>query len=259
MITSLVNKSHAVMKYTTANKYDFKAQTSVLIVDDDYRIRDLLKRFLKKSGYFSILAQNAEMAIHCLETFQFDIVIVDVMMPRIDGFELTEIISNRFKVPVFMLTARTDINDKLNGFKVGADDYLTKPFEPEELLVRIKAITRRSSKGAVEDESQPVNNDEFFLDLEKQILRINGNSIGLTANEIALLNVFNKYRNIVLSRDEIINELNRADYFQASGKKIINDRLIDLQITRLRKKIEPNPTHPVYLKTVRGFGYKLLL
>ena len=89
MITSLVNKSHTVMKHTTANKYDFKAQTSVLIVDDDYRIRDLLKRFLKKSGYFSILSQNAEMAIHSLETFQFDIVIVDVMMPRIDGFELS--------------------------------------------------------------------------------------------------------------------------------------------------------------------------
>ena len=120
-----------------------------------------------------------------------------------------------------MLTARTDINDKLNGFKVGADDYLTKPFEPEELLVRIKAITRRSSKGAFEDKSQPVNNDEFFLDLEKQILRINGNSIGLTANEIALLNVFNKYRNIVLSRDEIINELNRADYLHQVKRSLM--------------------------------------
>ena len=143
------------------------------------------------------------------------------------------------------------------AFSLGADDYLTKPFEPEELLVRIKAITRRSSKGAVEDKSQPVNNDEFFLDLEKQILRINGNSIGLTTNEIALLNVFNKYKNIVLSRDEIINELNRADYFQASGKKIINDRLIDLQITRLRKKIEQDPKNPKYLQTIRGEGYVL--
>ena len=241
------------------NKLNPIPQFSVLIVDDDYRIRNLLKRFLKKNDYTVISAHNADLAISYLQTFKFDIVVADVMMPGKDGFELTKIISDRFKVPVFLLTALTEMNNKLYGFNSGADDYLTKPFEPEELLVRMKAIIRRQMLNLKSPQNDSLNEEGFYLDLDKQILRVSGNNISLTSSEIALLCVFNKHKNKVLSRDEIVEELNSNNKSSVSGKKILNNRLIDLQITRLRKKIEPIPTRPVYLKTVRGFGYKLLL
>ena len=239
--------------------YKKECKNSVLVVDDDYRIRNLLKRFLSKNNYMSVSAQNYNTAINFLETFIFDIVIVDVMMPGKDGFELTKIIGERFQVPVFMLTARTDINDKLQGFRSGADDYLTKPFEPEELLVRIKAIIRRNKSSMPKRPRKNLNYAEFVLDIHKQTLKINGNDISLTNNEVSLLNIFKRHKNKILSRDEIMRELNATKTISLAEKKINNNRLIDLQITRLRKKIEPNPTYPMYLKTIRGQGYKLYL
>ena len=234
-------------------------RSSVLVVDDDSRIRNLLKRFLSQNNYISVSAQNYNTAIKLLETFQFDIAIVDVMMPGKNGFELTKIVGERFQVPVFMLTARTEINDKLLGFKSGADDYLTKPFEPEELLVRIKAIIRRNPSITPENSRKNVTHFGFVLDVHNQTLKVNGNDISLTNNEVSLLNVFKKHKNKVLSRDSIIKELNATKTISLAEKKINNNRLIDLQITRLRKKIEPNPSYPMYLKTVRGQGYKLYL
>ena len=234
-------------------------KNSILIVDDDYRIRNLLKLFLSKNNYLPVSAQNYNTAIIFLETFKFDIAIVDVMMPGKNGFELTKIIGERFKVPVFMLTARTEINDKLLGFKSGADDYLTKPFEPEELLVRIKAIIRRNQSVVSEKPRKTLTHFEFALDMNKQILKVNGNDISLTNNEVSLLNIFKKHKNKVLSRDAIMKELSDTKTISLTEKKIYNNRLIDLQITRLRKKIEPNPTYPIYLKTIRGQGYKLFL
>lgn len=234
-----------------------KPRISVLIVDDDFRIRNLLKRFLKKSNCFSMLAENYDIAINYLENFSCDIAIVDVMMPGKDGFELAKVISTQFKVPVFMLTARNEINYKLYGFESGAEDYLTKPFEPEELLVRMKAIVRRNQASQEKLPIKALDNGVFFLDSLKQVLKINGKIISLTDNENALLNIFDKHKNKVLSRDSIINELNVTKEFLPLSKKINNKRLVDLQITRLRKKMEPNPAHPIYLKTVRGIGYKL--
>ncbi len=236
-----------------------KYKSSVLVVDDDSRIRNLLKRFLSKNNYISISAQNYNTAVELLETFKFDIAIVDVMMPGRNGFELTKIVGERFQVPVCMLTARTEINDKLLGFKNGADDYLTKPFEPEELLVRIKAIIRRNQSITQINPRKSLTHFEFVLDVHNQILKVNGNDISLTNNEVSLLNVFKKHKNKVLSRDLIIKELNATKTIPLAEKKSTNNRLIDLQITRLRKKIEPNPTYPMYLKTIRGQGYKLYL
>ena len=259
MITQVVNKSRTVMMSQRNYVPTQTQKISVLIVDDDYRIRNLLKRFLKKNDYIAISAKNSEVAIEHLKNFRFEIVIVDVMMPGTDGFELTKIISENFNVPVFMLTARTEMTDKLQGFKNGADDYLTKPFEPEELLVRIKAIVRRNQLTVSEKQTKALTDQGFNLDFNKQILNVNGNKINLTANEMALLHVFDIHKNKVLSREKIVNELNSKKEFSVSNKKIINNRLIDLQITRLRKKIEPNPTHPTFLKTVRGLGYKLFI
>ena len=236
-----------------------KYKSSVLVVDDDSRIRNLLKRFLSKNNYISVSAKNYNTAIELLETFKFEIAIIDVMMPGKNGFELTKTVGERFQVPVFMLTARTEMNDKLLGFKSGADDYLTKPFEPEELLVRIKAIIRRNQSIRPETPNKSVAHFEFVLDVHNQILKVNGNDISLTNNEVSLLNVFKKHKNKVLSRDAIMKELNTTKTMSPEEKKINNNRLIDLQITRLRKKIEPNPTYPMYLKTIRGQGYKLYL
>lgn len=176
------------------------------------------------------------------------------------AFDIIEIdLKGKTEEADFMLTARTEMTDKLEGFKNGADDYLTKPFEPEELLVRIRAIVRRNQLTVSEKQTKALTDQGFNLDFNKQILNVNGNKINLTANEMALLHVFDVHKNKVLSREKIVKELNSKKELSVSNKKIINNRLIDLQITRLRKKIEPNPTHPTFLKTVRGLGYKLFI
>jgi two-component system phosphate regulon response regulator OmpR len=221
----------------------------ILLVDDDERLRDLLRKFLVENGFFVSTAREAAHARELMKTFIFDLMILDVMMPEEDGFSLTEFIRNgpvRFKdIPILLLTAMGETEDRISGLSCGADDYLSKPFDPRELLLRLQAILRRSQglKGGMILSLGNVSYDLNLNRLERQ-----GNPISLTTVESSLLKIFARHRGKPLTREDLAEEY--------EGE--LNPRTIDVQITRLRKKIEDDPKIPRYLQTVRGKGYILL-
>lgn len=215
----------------------------ILIVDDDRRIRDLLGKFLCDNGFFVTMAEDAFKAREYLKEFTFDIIVVDVMMPGETGIEFTQKLREYQDTPVLMLTAMGESEDRISGLESGADDYLPKPFEPRELLLRIQMILKRTK---VNEVGKIVNLGEIIFNTEKNSLEKNGNYIQITSNEAKLLSILADNLNSVVSREEMA---------QLCGG--INERSVDVQITRLRNKIENDPKKPIYLKTVRGKGYVL--
>ena len=225
----------------------------LLIVDDDERIRSLLKQFLIQSDYLVSTAENAEQAGTLLSTIEFDIIILDVMMPGQDGITFTaELRKSKNITPILLLTARGETEDKIKGLEAGADDYLPKPFEPKELLLRINAILRRMPD-LKKDQMSPktLNFGNLTYDVTRSELWEGNKQIRLTTTEIHLMKIFTSALGEPISRAELVTSL---------GKDVglAQDRAIDVQITRLRRKIEVNPSQPRYLQTVRGAGYMLL-
>ena len=225
----------------------------LLIVDDDERIRSLLKQFLIQSDYLISTAENAEQAGTLLSTIEFDMIILDVMMPGQDGITFTtELRKSKNNTPILLLTARGETEDKIKGLEAGADDYLPKPFEPKELLLRINAVLRRMpdlKKGQMSPKTLSFGN--FNYNVARNELWDGTNQIRLTTTEIHLMKIFTSALGEPISRAKLVTSL---------GKDIslAQDRAIDVQITRLRRKIEVNPSQPRYLQTVRGAGYMLL-
>jgi two-component system phosphate regulon response regulator OmpR len=223
----------------------------ILVVDDDARIRDLLKRFLTRNGYLVTVARDAAHASRLLESLAFDMLIVDVMMPGEDGFSLTRRLRDRIDVPILLLTARGDTNDRIAGLEAGADDYLPKPFEPRELLLRIAAILRRSAPPPLPDAApKTIALGAARFDILRGELRRGEEVIRLTSTEQALMRVFSRQPNEPVSRARLAEELGGS-----AGE--VQERAVDVQITRLRRKIEADPKTPRYLQTVRGSGYML--
>jgi two-component system phosphate regulon response regulator OmpR len=224
----------------------------ILIVDDDTRICDLLEKFLSKNGYLVSAVNSAEQARQILAGLEFDLIILDVMMPRESGIELTSHLREKNKTPIILLTAKGDSEDRILGLEAGADDYLPKPFEPMELLLRIKAVLRRTGENLIyrDNISQILSFGEVSFDTERNELWDHQNLIYLTSSESKIMQIFSKSLGIPITRFDLIKAL-RTD-----GKPM-NDRAIDVQITRLRRKIETNPKEPRYLKTLRGIGYML--
>jgi two-component system phosphate regulon response regulator OmpR len=216
----------------------------ILVVDDDDPIRTLLKRFLSERGFRVTVAPNAAKARALLDTLDFDLLILDVMMPGEDGFSLTEGVRTESQVPILLLTARDLPEDRIEGLRRGADDYLPKPFEPEELVLRIDAILRRARPALPEGE---VAFGECRFDLRRQELTRAGAPVKLTSAEAALLMALSARPGEVLTRTELAKRTSAGQ-----------ERTIDVQVTRLRRKIEADPREPVYLQTVRGAGYKLV-
>ena len=215
----------------------------ILVVDDDKEIRHLLSEYLQKNGYLVSFAHNTKIAEILLGTFQFDLMILDILMPKETGLGFLKR-KTTIETPVIMLTALGDVDDRINGLKSGADDYMGKPFDPEELLVRIeKLITRFKKTSSIE---QRVEFGNYEFDLENKTLLRNGENIFLTTSQRDLMTIFTKNIGIVISREEIIEQLNN-----------VNIRTIDTQITRLRGKIEKNSKNPEFLQTVRNQGYVL--
>ena len=215
----------------------------LLVVDDDDRIRDLLKRYLVGEGYLVSTAANAAKARKLSEGLDFDLAIVDVMMPGEDGLSLLEGLKARFAgLPVILLTAKGAVGERIDGLKRGADDYVPKPFEPEELSLRIDAILRRAAKT---DEASFAG---YTFDLAREELRKDGQPIPLPRSEALLLKALCRAGGDVVSR-ETLAEL--AD--------LGVERSVDVAVTRLRRKIEPDPAQPVFLQTVRGLGYRLMV
>ena len=223
----------------------------ILIVDDDQRIRTLLRQFLIKNGYLVTEARDAAHARRVLSGLAFDLLIVDVMMPGEDGFSLTRGIRDEVEAPILLLTARGDTEDRITGLEAGADDYLPKPFEPRELLLRVGAILRRAAIVPSQDEPpKTLSLGETRYDIGRGELWRGDQPVRLTSTEAALMRVFARAPNEALSRARLVEELGGA----AGGAQ---ERAVDVQITRLRRKIEADPKNPRYLQTVRGEGYML--
>lgn len=215
----------------------------ILIVDDDDRIRNLLKDFLSDNHYIVSTAENAMQAKERLEYIKFDIIILDVMMPGQDGYDLTKEIKKKFNIPIILLTAKGEVENRIKGLELGADDYIGKPFEPKELLLRIKNIIKNNTKLNL-NSKHVIGKAEVDLNKMSVILSSKTKKINNSEKKILIEMLSNPGK--TFSRNEI---------GKISG--ISQERSIDVMITRLRQKLEENPKNPKYLQTIRGEGYVL--
>ena len=223
----------------------------LLIVDDDERIRDLLKKFLVRNGFLVTAARDAAHARRVLSGLDFDLIVMDVMMPGEDGVSLTRSLRETNSTPIMLLTAKGETEHRIAGLEAGADDYLVKPFEPKELLLRINAILRRMPETpAQETVPKILHLGPIRYDIERGEMWQGDDLVRLTATESQLMKIFSAQPGEPISRAKLVEDLGR-DRGQAQ------ERAVDVQITRLRRKIEPNPKQPRYLQTVRGAGYML--
>ena len=226
------------------------AQAHLLVVDDDERIRGLLQKFLIRNGYLVSVARDAEQARRLMAGLDFDLIVLDVMMPGEDGISLTRDLRKRLQVPILLLTAKGEAANRIEGFEAGADDYLVKPFEPKELLLRVGAILRRVPKPSTADPAPRVLHlGAVRYDMDRGELWRGHDLVRLTATEAALMRLFAATPGEAISRERLVADLGREDAAQ--------ERAVDVQITRLRRKIEDDPKAPRYLQTVRGEGYML--
>ncbi len=219
------------------------SKNHILIVDDDDRIRNLLKDYLSENEYIVSTAENAKQAKEKLEFIKFDIIILDVMMPGQDGYEFTIEIKKEIKIPIILLTAKGEVENRIKGLELGADDYIGKPFEPKELLLRIKNIIKKNYKIDLNSKHK-IGSAE--IDLNKMMVNLKSKFKKINNSEKKVLIEMLANPGITYSREEI---------GKISG--ISQERSIDVMITRLRQKIEINPKNPKYLQTIRGSGYVL--
>jgi two-component system OmpR family response regulator len=225
----------------------------LLIVDDDPEIRDLLAHFLREHGFQVSVAAEGEEMLQLLQDSEPDLVVLDLMLPGEDGLSLCRRLSADYTVPIIMLTAVAEEADRIVGLEMGADDYLTKPFNPRELLARIRAVLRRVGQSAAGDRGQLVSFQGWQLDLgRRELKREDGTLVPLSAGEFRLLQVLAEHPQQVLSRDFLLERTHGRE----SGPY---DRSVDIQLSRLRRKIEDNPREPGIIKTVRSGGYMFSL
>ncbi len=224
----------------------------ILMVDDDLRMRELLQQYLTEQGFdIKTVSDSAEMDVALAEE-SFNLLVLDLMLPGEDGLAICRRLRGANNLtPIIMLTARGDEVDRIIGLEMGADDYLPKPFNPRELLARINAVMRRhdhSPTNENKNKQEAFSFGEFVFDTNNRSLSHNGNSVTITSGEFALLKVFTEHPRQPLSRDRLMQ--------LARGRELdVFDRSIDVQVSRLRRLIEPDPSHPRYLQTMWGFGY----
>ncbi|MFN3213826.1 MAG: response regulator [Henriciella sp.] len=220
-------------------------ETHLLVVDDDDRIRELLKQYLTRQGHSVTTASEATAARKLFQTFSFDLAIFDIMMPGEDGLSLLKALRDEGnETPVLLLTARGQASDRIEGLRLGADDYLPKPFEPEELALRTAAILKRSH---VPPPPSEIEMSGLVFDPMKGLLTGPSGNIRLTDSEHQLLSILSKNPGEPVSREALAAQTSNG-----------TERSIDVQVTRLRKKIEPDPRNPIHIQTVRGIGYRLM-
>lgn len=221
---------------------------SILIIEDETKVLDVIKAYLEKEGYKVFCASLGVKGIEIFEENNIDLVLLDLMLPDIDGEEVCRIIRGKSDVHIFMLTAKGSLNEKIGGLSIGADEYLVKPFSPRELVARVNAIFRRINK---EDQVKKLtfNSGEMIIDLEGRTVKINGEDVILTGNEFDILFLLANNRGKVFSREQIIE---RAFGINFEGF----DRTIDVHIKNIRRKIEKDSKNPEYIQTVVKAGYK---
>ena len=218
----------------------------ILIIDDDDKIRELLKQYLKNYNFIISTATNADDAEEKLKIFKFDMAIIDIMMPGKDGLQLTKEIRETIDLPIILLTAKGEAEDRIKGLEIGAEDYLSKPFEPKELLLRITNIINRVKKK--KNTIDLIKIGKVFVNIHKMQIQKDKKIIKINTSEKTLLENMISSAGKIFSREEISKITN-----------LIQERSIDVLVTRIRKKIEPDPKNPKYLQTVRGSGYVLWL
>ena len=226
-------------------------EKTVLIVEDDTNTADLVALYLRREGFQALTANDGAQGLALAERYRPDLVILDLMLPKVDGWEVCRQLRQMSDVPVIMLTARNEEIDRVAGLTLGADDYVVKPFSPRELVARVIAVLRRArpykaSPGKV------LHQGDILLDLEKRSLSVRDRSVDLTRHEYALLEALMRVPGKVFTRDELL------DYIYPLGEAIVIDRVVDVHIGKLRKKIESNPSDPNYILTVRGIGYRFV-
>lgn len=221
----------------------------ILLVEDEKGISSIISSYLQKEGYEVSQAFNGDEALKYFTTNDFDLVILDRMLPLISGEEVLKTIRQLSDVPVILVTAKVEEIDKIEGFQLGADDYVTKPFSPKELMERVRAILRRIRKDPVNTNILSFDNGRLIMNLDNYTCKVNGNEVTLTNNEFSILQVLFSKPGKIFTREEIIS-IAFGDEYDAF------DRAIDTHIKNIRQKIEENPRDPKYIKTVYGVGYK---
>jgi len=221
-----------------------ESKAHILVVDDDDRLRALLKKFLREQGFMVTAAADADEARRKLAWFAFDLIVLDVMMPGESGFDLLASLTKEQRESVLMLSAMGEAEDRIKGLETGAEDYMVKPFEPKELILRIATILRRRT--AQSDKAKIVAFGDYRFDMSACQLKRDAENIYLTSSEVAILKLLAENTGKPVSREELSKLMGGG-----------NERTVDVQITRLRKKIEESEGKPVYLQTVRGSGYVL--
>ncbi|WP_295540248.1 response regulator [uncultured Thiohalocapsa sp.] len=225
-----------------------EARTRVLVVDDDASLRELLTDYLRQEGFDVCGVEDGVAMFDWLETHQADLLILDLMLPGEDGLTLARRLRTKDDTPIIMLSARGEDIDRIVGLEVGADDYLAKPFNPRELLARIRAVLRRRTPAAETAAAEATSFGPYRLDLAARQLTRDGEAVTLTGSEFDLLRIFVEHPNQMLHRDRLLDLLKGYE-------RNPFDRSIDVQVARLRAKIEPNKKQPIYIRTVWGRGY----
>src|SRR4051812_20112678 len=224
--------------------------TTILVVDDEPPILDLIASYLRADGFSVHTAQDGPSALAQARALRPDLIVLDVMLPGMDGMEVCRRIQQEFDVYILMLTARAEEMDKVVGLSVGADDYLTKPFSPRELVARVKAILRRSRHGAPSaSDVAPLLFREIIIDPERREVRWHGNMVALTAREFDLLYTLAAYPGRVFTREQLLERVWGHDFERV-------DRVVDVHVSLLRRKLEDDRAEPSLIQTVRGVGYK---
>jgi DNA-binding response OmpR family regulator len=225
------------------------ADRKILVVDDDKKTVDLIRMYLEKDGYRVWVAYDGRQALEQARQRRPDLVVLDLMLPEVDGLDVCRILRAESKTPVIMLTARTTEEDKLLGLDLGADDYVSKPFSPRELLARVRAVLRRA--GEQQEKGPPeLHFGDLTVDLIRHVVKIHGEPATLTPTEFKLLEILVKEPGRAFSRLDLVDRVLGFDY---EGL----ERTVDTHVLNLRKKIEPDPSQPIYIQTVYGVGYKL--
>lgn len=224
-------------------------QYCVLVIEDDPNTANLVALYLEKEGFKSLQANDGATGLGLAERYRPDLVVLDIMLPQMDGWEVCRRLRKTSDVPVIMLTARGEEIDRVSGLTLGADDYVVKPFSPRELVARVKAVLRRTG-ASPEERERLLSQGDVRLDLDKHRLSVKGRPVELTPHEYALLEALMSYPGRAFSRDELLNRL------YPHGEAVVIDRVVDVHIGKLRQKIEPQPSKPRYIYTVRGMGYR---
>ena len=224
-------------------------EKTVLIIEDDRNTANLITLYLKREGFRPLMAGDGEAGVALAEKQHPDLVILDLMLPKLDGWEVCRRLRQTSEVPVIMLTARAEEVDLVAGLTLGADDYVVKPFSPRELMARVKAVLRRAPRPNPGRKAR-LSHDNVILDLDKRQLSVAGRPVALTPHEYAILEALMSAPGRIFTRDELL------DRIYPKGEAVVIDRVVDVHIGKLRQKIEPDPSCPARILTVRGVGYR---